>query len=185
METPLKTLAQHMSSYARYHRDPRNIATHFVGIPMIVLAVTILLSRPQWAWGGLLLSPAWLVVALVSVFYLRLHVGLGAVLAALLVGCALLGQALASGPTAHWLSWGLGLFVVGWVFQFVGHVYEGRKPAFVDDLMGLLQGPLFVLVEALFALGQLASLRQTVEADAGPVRRNPHGAAEAVPTAQP
>ena len=150
-----------------------------------MLAVTILLSRPQWAWGGLLLSPAWGVVALVSAFYLRLHLGLGAVLAALLVGCALLGQAVASGPTALWLGWGVGLFVVGWVFQFVGHIYEGRKPAFVDDLMGLLQGPMFVLVEAMFALGLLPALRQVVEADAGPVRRNPHRAAAAVPTAQP
>lgn len=180
METPLKTLAQHMSSYARYHRDPRNIATHFVGIPMIVLAVTILLSRPQWVWGAWLMSPAWVVVALVSMFYLRLHLGLGAVLSALLVGCALLSEALAAGPTSQWLGWGLGLFSVGWVFQFVGHFYEGRKPAFVDDLVGLLQGPMFVLVEALFALGLLSDLRQTVEADAGPVRRNPHRDAEAV-----
>ena len=31
--------------YARYHRDPRNIATHLVGIPMIVLAVAVLLAR--------------------------------------------------------------------------------------------------------------------------------------------
>lgn len=42
----MKTLVDHLSQYANYHRDPRNIATHFVGIPMIVLAVTILLSRP-------------------------------------------------------------------------------------------------------------------------------------------
>lgn len=175
-EMPLKSLTQHMISYARYHRDPRNIATHFVGIPMIVLAVTILLSRPHWAWGGLLLSPAWVVVALVSLFYLRLHLGLGLVLGAFLVACALLAQTLAAGPTAVWLAWGVGLFAVGWVFQFVGHFYEGRKPAFVDDLVGLLQGPLFVLVEALFAAGLLSELRRAVEAEAGPVRRDPHRA---------
>ena len=49
-------------------------------------------------------------------------------------------------------SWQLGcvaVFVVGWVFQFVGHAWEGRKPAFFDDLRGLLVGPLFVLAEAL------------------------------------
>src|SRR3546814_9523920 len=33
-----------------------------------------------------------------------------------------------------WLGSGLGMFVLGWVIQFVGHYYEGRKPAFVDDL---------------------------------------------------
>ena len=45
---------------------------------------------------------------------------------------------------AHWLSWGLGFFVVGWIIQFVGHYYEGKKPAFADDLVGLLVGPMFV-----------------------------------------
>ena len=47
----------------------------------------------------------------------------------------------------------MGFFVVGWVIQFIGHYYEGRKPAFVDDLVGLLVGPMFVIAEALFALG--------------------------------
>ena len=42
----MKNLVEHLSQYASYHRDPRNIATHFVGIPMIVVAVTVLLSRP-------------------------------------------------------------------------------------------------------------------------------------------
>ncbi len=28
------------------------------------------------------------------------------------------------------------MFVIGWAIQFVGHHYEGRKPAFVDDVTG-------------------------------------------------
>ena len=35
-----------MVQYAAYHRDRRNIATHFVGIPLIVFAVGALLARP-------------------------------------------------------------------------------------------------------------------------------------------
>ena len=54
----MKTLVDHLSQYADYHRDRRNIATHFVGIPMIVLAVAILLSRPGVEWLGLWISPA-------------------------------------------------------------------------------------------------------------------------------
>ncbi|MFG0398253.1 Mpo1-like protein, partial [Pseudomonas sp. zjy_11] len=49
----MKTLVDHLSQYANYHRDPRNIFTHFIGIPMIVLAVTILLSRPGWEIAGI------------------------------------------------------------------------------------------------------------------------------------
>ena len=33
-----------LTHYAAYHRDRRNIASHFIGIPMIVLAVAVLLS---------------------------------------------------------------------------------------------------------------------------------------------
>jgi len=71
----------------------------------------------------------------------------------------------------QWLSWGVGLFVVGWVFQFVGHFYEGKKPAFVDDLSGLAIGPLFVVCEFLFMCGTFKALKAAVEADAGPVTR--------------
>ncbi len=69
-----------------------------------------------------------------------------------------------------WLSTGIGLFVVGWIIQFVGHYYEGRKPAFVDDLSGLIVGPLFVVAELAFLLGLRKALKQAIEARAGVVR---------------
>jgi uncharacterized membrane protein YGL010W len=33
-----------------------------------------------------------------------------------------------------------GLFVVGWVFQFIGHWYEGKPPEFFSDWRFLLVG---------------------------------------------
>ena len=39
-----------LTQYAAYHRDRRNIVSHFVGVPMIVFAVGVLLARPTWAW---------------------------------------------------------------------------------------------------------------------------------------
>jgi len=41
----MKTLVDHLGQYAEYHRDRRNIFSHFIGIPMIVVAVAVLLSR--------------------------------------------------------------------------------------------------------------------------------------------
>jgi len=88
--------------------------------------------------------------------------------------CLACGQWLAAQSTLTWLAAGIGLFVVGWVFQFVGHIaYEHRKPAFVDDVVGLLMGPLFVLVEALFGFGWRPALREAIEAEVGPTRINP------------
>ena len=40
----------------------------------------------------------------------------------------------------------------------------------MDDLIGLLVGPMFVCAEILFALRLCRELRETVEAEAGPVR---------------
>ncbi len=81
-----------------------------------------------------------------------------------------LGAWLARGPTAAWLALCLWLFVGGWIVQFVGHYFAGRKPVFVDDLSGLLLGPLSVAAELGFLLGLRQPLRQAIEARIGPVR---------------
>ena len=52
----MRTLIDQLTQYAAYHRDRRNIATHFVGIPMIVVAIATLLSRPVLDVGGVPLS---------------------------------------------------------------------------------------------------------------------------------
>ena len=62
-----------------------------------------------------------------------------------------------------WLAWGAGTFLFGWAFQFLGHYYEGRKPAFADDIFGLLVGPLFVTAEALFSMGWNKPLLREIE----------------------
>ncbi|TKK33474.1 hypothetical protein PspCFBP13528_07150 [Pseudomonas sp. CFBP13528] len=167
----MKSLVDRLSQYAAYHRDPRNIASHFIGIPLIVVAVAVLLSRPEWAAGALWVSPA-VVLALFSAwFYLRLELALG-LLMTLLMGLSVwAGHVLAAQSTMVWLSSGIGMFVVGWVIQFVGHYYEGRKPAFVDDVSGLIVGPLFVVAELAFLLGLRQALKQQIEHRSGPVAR--------------
>ncbi|MFN4121184.1 DUF962 domain-containing protein [Acidovorax sp.] len=166
----MKTLIDHLAQYAAYHRDPRNIHTHFVGVPMIMFAVVILLSRPSWLVGDLPVSPA-LAGALVSCFfYFRLDFRYGVVMAVLLSAMLVGGQWLALQGTALWLAAGVGLFVVGWVIQFIGHYYEGRKPAFVDDLVGLIVGPLFVVAELGFLMGLRKEVQAAIEQRSGPVR---------------
>ena len=51
--------------------------------------------------------------------------------------------------------WALALFVVGWVFQFIGHAIEGNKPAFFGNPLYLLVGPWWLLRRAAEALGLL------------------------------
>ena len=158
-----------LSQYAQYHRDRRNILSHFVGVPMIVFALGVLLARPGFVLGGLALTPAWVVFAVVAAWYLsRGDLGLGLAVSALVGLLLLMAQSVATGSVAAWLGWGVGSFVVGWSIQFVGHWYEGKKPAFVDDVIGLLVGPMFVTAEALFAVGWNRPMLAEIERRAGP-----------------
>jgi uncharacterized membrane protein YGL010W len=169
MPSPFRPANILLTQYAQYHRDRRNIATHFVGIPLIVFAVAVLLARASLPLTGLALSPATLVGGLVTLWYLsRGNLVLGLASSAAMWGLIVLAHQVSGGSFSQWLGWGLGSFVVGWVIQFIGHYYEGRKPAFVDDLVGLLVGPMFVTAEALFALGWGQALRAEIERTAGP-----------------
>ncbi len=165
----MKTLEQNLIQYAAYHRDSRNILTHFVGIPLIVLAVVVLLSRPSTTVFGLPLSPASVAILIAIVYYVLLDRPLGIVMALFLEFCAWVGIALSAQSTGVWLGFGIGLFILGWVIQFVGHYFEGRKPAFVDDIMGLIVGPLFVVAELAFLMGLRKPLLAQIEAASGPV----------------
>lgn len=180
-ETIVRTLSDHLSSYAAYHQDGRNIATHFFGIPAIVVAVAVLLSRPVLGMlpGGVTVTPALLLLVAVTVFYLRLDVVFGLVMFVLIGLAVWVGNHVAAHSAAAWLSVGLGLFVIGWIVQFVGHYYEGRKPAFVDDLAGLVIGPLFLVAETAFAMGLRGALRDEVTSRARAMRAAPgkHAAA--------
>lgn len=166
----MKTLVDQLAQYAAYHRDRRNIATHLVGIPIIVFAIAVLLARPAFDVGGVALTPAALALLLTVLYYFALDLRYGVVMA-LLMGLALWGaQAVAAASTATWLTAGIGLFVFGWILQFIGHAWEGKKPAFADDLIGLIIGPLFVVAEVGFALGLGTAVREEIERRVGPTR---------------
>ena len=59
----------------------------------------------------------------------------------------------ASPATLLWL--GVGVFVVAWIGQFIGHskLYEGKRPSFFTDLRYLLIGPAWVLAKLYRKLG--------------------------------
>ena len=157
----MQNLDERLSQYAAYHRDRRNVATHCVGIPLIVLSIAILLARmripalPAVSLAAIFIVP-------IALYYLWLDLRFGMVMSVLLALAVWLGQWFASAALPVWLGWGIGLFVGGWVLQLLGHKFEGRKPAFVDDLMSLIIGPLFVVAEAAFALGLRRSLQQVM-----------------------
>ena len=55
-------------------------------------------------------------------------------------------------------------FVGGWIFQLVGHVFEGRRPALTDNLLQALVAPMFLAAETAFAMGLRRELHEALEA---------------------
>src|SRR5215472_3858944 len=99
----MRGLNEQLGTYAGYHRDRQNIGAHFIGIPMITLAVAVLLSRPSWVLGGLPVSPALLLALGATLFYLRLDWRYGVTMGVLMALNIWIGAQLASGSTALWL----------------------------------------------------------------------------------
>jgi len=165
----MRTATDLLSHYAQYHRDQRNIASHFVALPMMVFALGVLFARPAFGIGHLALSPAWVVFGMASTWYLtRGGLVLGTAVCAGIAALLLAAHQVAYSGVASTLGWGFSLFALGWTIQFIGHLYEGKRPPFADDVAGLLIGPMAVAAEALFMLGWNKPLLAEIERRAGP-----------------
>ena len=130
-----------LAEYGAYHRDRRNLICHEIGIPLIVLGIVALL-RQTHVWvpffsttlaGALLL----MLTLYYAAWFLRDNT------AAVVIATVGLAVIYAVSAYVTW-PYAIGAFVVGWIFQFVGHGYEGKSPAFLTNLLHLLVGPLWV-----------------------------------------
>ena len=159
----MKTIEQQMATYAAYHQDARNKATHFIGVPVIVLSLFIPLAWLRFDVGGVAISAALLFAAAVLAYYFILDVPLALAMLVVFAVLAWLGESIAMlGSAAGW-TWFAVLFIGGWILQLVGHVYEGRRPALTDNLFQIFVAPIFLVAEAFFALGYKPRLREAVQ----------------------
>jgi uncharacterized membrane protein YGL010W len=135
-------LQGHFSDYASFHRTPGNQACHYIGIPLIVFSLLALLAQvPLFTLGSFTVTAAEVVVALATVYYLVLDAPLAVMMLVASVASAALGRVTPVGVA-------VALFVLGWVFQFIGHyVYEKKSPAFFRNFAHLLVGPLWILAK--------------------------------------
>ncbi len=159
----MKTLEDQMSIYAAYHQDARNKATHFVGVPLIVFSLMIPLGWLRADLGGTTVSAAVAVTVILFLYYIVLDVALGVAMGAVFALMLWAAEPLSQASLVASLSWFLVLFVAGWALQLWGHVYEGRKPALVDNLFQVFVAPIFLAAEVFFALGYKPKLHEAVQ----------------------
>jgi len=132
-----------LAHYEESHRHPTNELIHFVAIPAIMVSLVGLIYavHPWAAYAFLLASLVYYLTLRSPVFLLAMGVQT-AILVALVHAMGSLVLPISAI-----------IFVVAWVFQFVGHKIEGRKPSFFEDIQYLWVGPLFVVSKLLLKLG--------------------------------
>ena len=120
--------------YDQFHRSPANKAIHWICVPLIVWSVLGML----WAASPIV---AYAAIGASMVFYLWLSpllaLGMVGVMALMVYPLTLLGE--------RALIVSIVVFVAAWIGQFIGHIIEGRKPAFLEDVRSLLVGPAWLL----------------------------------------
>lgn len=151
----MRDIHQWFGSYAADHQNPTNRAIHWVCVPTIMWAVIAALwtipSASAWTRSGL-----WAVIAMFAayLFYHRLSRNLGYAMALVFIVSGLIAWALygALGPRGL-LILAAALFVLAWIGQFVGHAIEGRRPAFLTNIVQLLIGPAWLMGKLMRRMG--------------------------------
>ncbi|EKD77010.1 MAG: putative membrane spanning protein [uncultured bacterium] len=151
----MKSLTEQLATYKQQHTNRMNRLTHYFGIPMIIFSLLMLLNwisidiATKWQ-----ISFAWIFLIGTLAYYFFLNVRLAVAATIIMIPVAGIAMWMARPtPTAFSTSFFLLLFIGGWALQFLGHYFEKQKPAFFLSAQQLLIGPLFVLLEALEALG--------------------------------
>lgn len=131
-------LAAVLAEYSRHHQDPRNKLIHCICVPAIVFSVIGILVSINF--GVTLIATA------AAILYYNRY-GKKAALQMTAVLIVMLVAWVTVMPSHHLASIAIAIFVLGWTGQFAGHILEGSKPSFLEDLQYLAIGPLYVLAE--------------------------------------
>ncbi len=148
----MKSIQTWFNEYGESHQNPTNKLIHWICVPLIFFSIVALLAaipanflkemfpeniQPYIHFGTVLIMVGLL-------FYLRLSwpMAIGIFLFSLL--CL---QSIVWIQQSELPLWAvsLGIFVIAWIGQFIGHKIEGKKPSFLKDLQFLMIGPAWLM----------------------------------------
>jgi uncharacterized membrane protein YGL010W len=136
----MQTVDALFADYASYHQTRGNKLFHRLGIPMIMFSMIGMLTQVTlFDVGTVRLDAAMVLIALSSAYYFVIEWRLGIAMIAVSIAFYFVSAAI-----PFWFN--VALFVLGWIFQAIGHkVYEHKNPAFFRNFVHLLIGPLWIL----------------------------------------
>ena len=140
----MRSLAQWLVDYGESHQHPINQKIHQVAVPGIFLSVVGLVwSIPSINLLGTTVNWVWVAAMPIWVFYFRLSLSVFLMMLGFTLACISLIWSLDLMQLPVFLI-SLTGFASLWLLQFIGHKIEGKRPSFLDDLVYLLIGPIWV-----------------------------------------
>lgn len=139
-----------LKEYSESHQNKTNKLIHWFCVPLIFFTIYGLLRlipvpssieeiSPFFNWASIAMY-----LALVYYVFLSIPLFFGFVIWTLIVIVANEYLYIQLGPL-NFLWFSVGLFVIAWIGQFIGHKIEGKKPSFLKDLQFLLIGPAWLM----------------------------------------
>lgn len=152
-----------LAMYSAYHRSIANRLTHYIGVPVILFSLIVLAALvPAGELVGMPFSLATVLAVALAMFYLGGWRRIGLIAVFVLLVMVIAARFVVAEGTGHALTVFAVCFVGGWALQFLGHVFEGRRPALFDNLIQVLMAPAFMIAELLFAFGQEPKLKAEI-----------------------
>ena len=141
-----------LEEYGESHQNQTNKLIHWICVPAIFFSIVgLIYSIPAGflpealPFLGNFANWATLVLIFVLIYYISLSVPLTLGMLFFSAICLALANFLSIAfPGKLWLI-SLGIFVIAWIIQFIGHNIEGKKPSFFKDVQFLMIGPAWLM----------------------------------------
>ncbi len=153
----MKKIDALLNEYGESHQNKTNKFIHWLCVPLIFFSIVGLVwSIPQGPLDKITLFEykyinwATIIMCVVLIYYISLSILLTIGMTIFSIACLYITNMLENlilENTIPMKLWQISLiiFVIAWVFQFVGHKIEGKKPSFFKDLQFLLIGPAWLM----------------------------------------
>ncbi len=152
-----------LTGYASAHQHPFNIAVHFIGIPVIMLGVFIVLSWASIEVPGMTINLAYAATLGLFIFYFMLDKIFSVVFLLYAVPVAMLATRIGTEPLAVSGTIAAIAFFGGYAAQFAGHAVEKSAPVVLKHpIQANFAAPFFIVVDIFGLLGLREELFQEV-----------------------
>ncbi len=126
-----------LNQYGESHQNPTNQIIHKVCVPLILWSLLGLLSLIPAP-----INAAYLLIGLGLIYYAKFrNLYVYFIIFVQIVPMMIAIYFLQDQGYKFWL----GIFIIAWIGQFIGHKIEGKKPSFFQDIFFLLIGPVWIL----------------------------------------